>query len=171
MRGASLVAAIVMLCSCSPNTNTSDDVAAESEATSGAVSATPPNRTNHSLVIRDDLLAAMTQTGGLCADGPCDRVYLVTVDGNWSWGRPGTTPLESGTLSAQALEAAKRAVNNTQLAIAKGSTSTCEAAADGTDITYQWRHDGVIVSSDCHDSVPPGDPLVEWLDKHVTELD
>ncbi len=107
----------------------------------------------------DQAIATRTMTGGLCAEGPCRDVVTVLGDGTWS--RAGTSGAGHGRLSAADLTALRAALEATRLPAAPSASPPCPSAYDGPEWVYGIGPAATTTVSSCDRDVT-GDPVVQW---------
>ncbi len=128
------------------------------------------------------VLVTVLETGGMCA-GPCGNVQTVLYsDGTWTQGlaidpnqtvTATTLPPKHGQLDialAQKIAGAIRSTTATELQALPVTQQYCPSAADGRDLSFTYRLDGVEVAlSNCTINLREANPLVhltsEALDK------
>ncbi len=107
----------------------------------------------------DQAIATRTMTVGLCPEGPCRDV--VTVLGNGTWSRAGTSGTDQGRLSAADLAALRAALDATRLPAAPSASPPCPSAYDGPEWVYGIGSAATTTVSSCERDVT-GDPVVRW---------
>lgn len=116
----------------------------------------------------ETLLASRTVQGGRCITGLCLRRYRVYADGRWDY--TDNTRSSDGRLSPEDLDAVEDAVVSTRIFDAAPFTGLCPTAWDGSEIVYVWVDDDSLYrESTCTREIPDTDPLVEVLERLVTD--
>ncbi|MFB9731727.1 hypothetical protein [Ornithinimicrobium kibberense] len=106
--------------------------------------------------------------GGMCAEGPCGSLLVVTGD---QWEFTDQTGEWSGVLSRRRVAALESATATTRLAELTEPARRCEADVDGTSVRYAWVQDGRRTEvSSCDVRIPASDPLVVVLDRLAEDV-